>query len=81
MIELNRDDGFTLIFSDAGGWDLYAPSADLSEIEDIIAQIDRRDDPIKAADFSRGQWFGWVADMADAEPKIEDEKRFKLFHH
>jgi hypothetical protein len=80
MIQIERDDGFTLIFSDGPGWDIHAPQADLTDIADLLELVDRRADPADQVDRRFGQWFAWVENMEEAEAKITEEKRLKLFH-
>ena len=95
-IEIEREDGFVLVHSEGGGWDIHAPAPDLSslpaELIDFIARKGgpRRtgSDPNYAGQERRtglperrlGAWFAWVLSTEDAEDKITLEKRERLFH-
>lgn len=95
-IEIERRDGFTLVHSQGGGWDIHAPARDLSDLPaELIDFVERRGGPRRiAADPSYsgperrsgeperrlGAWFAWVLSSDDAEAKIELEKRERLFH-
>jgi hypothetical protein len=94
--EIEREDGFTLVHSEGGGWDIHAPSPDLSDLPaELLEYIARRGGPRRTGsdpsysgperrtgppERRLGPWFSWVLSTEDAEPKIEREKRERLFH-
>ena len=94
--DIERADGFTLVHSDGGGWDIHAPAPDLSDLPaELLDFIARRGGPRRTGsdenydgrerrtgllERRRGPWFAWALSVEDAEPKITREKRERLFH-
>ena len=89
--EIEREDGFFLVHSGAGGWDIHAPAPDISDLElpqEILDLLEPHEperrlgaDPNRdGVERRKGHWFAWAEDLDTAEAKIADEKRRQLFH-
>lgn len=81
-IEIERRDGFTLVHTPGGGWDIHAPAKEIDL--DLIRLVERRtgEDVTRwdGIERRRGAWIGWVLEREEAEAKIDREKRERLFH-
>ncbi len=94
--EIEREDGFVLVHSEGGGWDIHAPARDLSDLPDELVDFIQRRGGLRRCGDDRGYdgperrsglperrlgaWFAWVLSTEDAEAKITLEKRERLFH-